>query len=111
MPGNPKRKARLKAAGLWPPPAGVPAKEAMARLRPKPTIASPTTPKPPSLLRAVLAARGKMPPNPATAGLKGHAWFVACARLGGNARMASMTAEQRSALGRHAALKRWHPRG
>ena len=49
------------------------------------------------------------PPNPATADLVGHDWFVACARLGGKARMARMTAEQRSALGRLGGLKRWHP--
>jgi len=51
------------------------------------------------------------PPNPATADLLGHDWFIACARLGGKARWAGTTFEERSAFGRRAAMKRWHPEG
>jgi len=64
-----------------------------------------------SLLRQKLAHRGPRPPNPLTRGLKGHEWFVACARLGGKARWAGTTFEERSAFGRRAAMKRWHSSG
>jgi len=72
--------------------------------RPKPRPKAQVSP-----LRQKLAQRGPRPPNPLTRDLEGHEWFMACAKLGGKARMAGMTAEQRSALGRRAALKRWHP--
>lgn len=64
---------------------------------------------PPSLLRQKLAQRGARPPNPLTRGLKGHDWFVACARLGGKARWTGSTCEERSAFGLCAAMKRWRP--
>lgn len=64
----------------------------------------------PSLLRKKLAQRGPRPPNPLTCELKGHDWFVACAKLGGKARWVGTTHEQRSEAGRRAAIARWHPR-
>jgi len=62
-----------------------------------------------SPLRQKLAQRGPRPPNPLTRELKGHDWFVACAKLGGKARWVGTTHEQRSEAGRRAAIARWHP--